>query len=63
MKSSNLAQYKKELSKYTRGIRHGKLIENLAGQTGDRDSLISLLHPRTRELLTKLRDSGQDRNL
>jgi len=58
MKSSNLAQYKKELSKYTRGIRHGKLIENLAGQTSDRDSLISLLHPRTRELLTKLRDFG-----
>lgn len=58
MKSSNPVQYKKELSKYTKGIRNGKLLESQTGETGDRDSLISVLHPSTRELLTKLRDFG-----
>jgi len=58
MKTSNPAQYKKEIAKYTKGIRHGKLLENLEGQADDRDGLISVLHPRTRELLSKLRDFG-----
>jgi len=58
MKSSNPAQYKKELSKYTKGIRNGKLLDSQAARSGDKDSLISVLHPRTRELLIKLRDFG-----
>ena len=58
MKTSNPAQYKKQLAKYTKGIRHGKLLKNQEGRTGDKDSLISVLHPRTRELLKRLRDFG-----
>lgn len=58
MKTSNPAQYKKELSKYTKGIRNGKLLDSQAARSGDKDSLISVLHPRTRELLTKLRNYG-----
>lgn len=56
MKISNPSLYKKELGKYTKSIRHGKLLENLETESGD--GLISLLHPRTRELLARLRDFG-----
>lgn len=58
MKTSNPSQYKKEIAKYTKGIRHGKLLENMGTGTGDKDGLISVLHPRTRELLTKLKEFG-----
>lgn len=57
MKSSNPAQYKKELSKYTKGIRNGRLLECQASN-GDLSSLIGILHPRTRALIARLKDFG-----
>jgi hypothetical protein len=57
MKAGNHKQYKKELSKYTKGIRDGKLLEGDA-ESGNKDGLISVLHPNTREILIKLKNFG-----
>ena len=66
MKSSNPAAYKKELAKYVKSIRNGKLF----GQEGANDDAknqaeyknrhlaLDLLHKNTRELLQRLKDAG-----
>lgn len=54
MKQSNATVYKKELAKYTKRLRTGKLSET----SGSSTDFVGLLHPNTRALLQRLKNSG-----
>lgn len=58
MKANNPSQYKKELARYTKGIRDGKLLDKETNAGENKDNLISILHPNTRALLLRLKNFG-----
>ncbi len=65
MKSANPSVYKKELAKYVKSIRNGKLFEQEDKETATAEEenknvhmALDLLHKNTRELLKRLKDAG-----